>query len=182
MPISEKIGVPSLRRNALAGLKDQVGASRAHLGALATNTADLLRRYAVRWVKKWNATVCGRRRAAKGNGVAEGIVAKQLEPFRPTDGDIARAAAHQIDLMTSIPSGALEITVNQGRVTLEGDVEWDYQQTAAGNAVKYLSGVREVKNLIGLRPDAEARPDLRRIHVGAATPICSQPPFLDRKA
>jgi osmotically-inducible protein OsmY len=159
MQINKAQGDLSLRRNAPPGLKLQISVAIANLGALVANTADLLKAYAVRWGKKWGA-VCGPRRVAKEKSVANEIMIKPLETAHPTDGEIASAAAHQIDLMTSIPSGTLKITVNRGRVTLDGDVEWDYQQTAAGNAVKYLSGVEEVKNFVGLRPHADALPGL----------------------
>jgi osmotically-inducible protein OsmY len=37
-------------------------------------------------------------------------------------------------------------------VTLEGDVEWQYQKEAAEKAVRYLPGVRGVNNRIAVTP------------------------------
>ncbi|MGH8570404.1 MAG: BON domain-containing protein, partial [Gammaproteobacteria bacterium] len=40
----------------------------------------------------------------------------------------------------------------KGWVTLEGEVEWQYQKRAAENAVRYLTGVMGVSNQIAVKP------------------------------
>jgi osmotically-inducible protein OsmY len=48
-------------------------------------------------------------------------------------------------------------------VTLEGQVEWQYQKTAAERAVRQLAGIRGVSNLITVRPPQSTTPaDLKR--------------------
>jgi osmotically-inducible protein OsmY len=42
--------------------------------------------------------------------------------------------------------------VEDGVVTLEGEVEWDYQRGSAKNAVASLLGVRDVVNRISVMP------------------------------
>jgi osmotically-inducible protein OsmY len=37
-------------------------------------------------------------------------------------------------------------------MTLEGNVEWQFQRSAAERAVRYLTGVRGITNLITVRP------------------------------
>jgi osmotically-inducible protein OsmY len=44
--------------------------------------------------------------------------------------------------------------VNSGRITLEGEVNFKYQQTAAENAVRNLTGVKGVSNLINIKKPA----------------------------
>ncbi len=44
------------------------------------------------------------------------------------------------------------MTVRDGYVTLEGDVDWQYQKDAAESAVRYLMGVKGVINLITAKP------------------------------
>ena len=46
----------------------------------------------------------------------------------------------------------IKVTVNKGWVTLEGEVEWQYQKDAAESAVRYLTGVTGVSNLITVKP------------------------------
>ena len=42
--------------------------------------------------------------------------------------------------------------VERGFVTLSGQTEWNYQRTAACDAVRYLDGVKGVQNDITLKP------------------------------
>ncbi len=44
----------------------------------------------------------------------------------------------------------------QGRVALEGTVEWQYQREAAENAVRHLRGVTSVHNSITVKPKVQA--------------------------
>jgi osmotically-inducible protein OsmY len=56
-----------------------------------------------------------------------------------------------------ISSEHIKITVKGGWVTLEGQVEWQYQRQTAENAVRRIKGVKGISNLIQLKP--RARPD-----------------------
>jgi osmotically-inducible protein OsmY len=48
----------------------------------------------------------------------------------PRDSDIARAIAHILDNNTQIPEGKVHAQVRAGWVTLNGEVEWQYQVQA----------------------------------------------------
>jgi len=50
-----------------------------------------------------------------------------------------------------VPSD-IQATVEHGWVTLSGTADWDYQRAAATDAVRYLSGVKGVSNVITLKP------------------------------
>jgi len=50
-----------------------------------------------------------------------------------------------------IPEG-LKVTVDEGWVTLKGEVDWEYQRTAARDVVSQLMGVCGVTNEITLAP------------------------------
>jgi osmotically-inducible protein OsmY len=54
----------------------------------------------------------------------------------------------------SVPHDRIKVKVDKGWVTLEGDVDWYYQKEAAERAVRYLTGVKGVTNLIALRTRA----------------------------
>jgi osmotically-inducible protein OsmY len=47
------------------------------------------------------------------------------------------------------------VFVDNGRVTLEGTVNWNYQRQSADRSVRYMAGVRDVNNHIVVRPVAE---------------------------
>ena len=72
-------------------------------------------------------------------------------PFTHNDTDIATAAAGSMESRLSIPADAVDITVQNGTVTLRGTVDWSYQRRAAEAAVEYLRGVRHVSNLITVK-------------------------------
>lgn len=64
-----------------------------------------------------------------------------------TDTEIAGAVVNALKWHTMIPEEKIKITVENGNVTLEGDLEW-YQRNKAESAVENLAGVRSVTNLI----------------------------------
>jgi osmotically-inducible protein OsmY len=83
-------------------------------------------------------------------GVANDIEVK-LASTR-TDPEIARDAVHELESHISIPADKIKVTVKNGWVTLEGNVEWQYQKTLAESAVKKLRGVLGVTNNIEVKP------------------------------
>jgi osmotically-inducible protein OsmY len=68
-----------------------------------------------------------------------------------TDADIAKAAENALDWDISVPEG-IKVTVENGFLTLEGQVDWEYQRSAAERAVQYLTGVTGVVNEITIKP------------------------------
>jgi len=67
------------------------------------------------------------------------------------DEDIARTAIHSLQWDVWVPADRIKVRVDSGWITLEGEVEYKYQQTAAENAVSNLTGVKGVSNLITLK-------------------------------
>ena len=67
-------------------------------------------------------------------GVANDIEVK-LDSKR-IDPEIARDAVHELESHVSLPSDKIKVTVKNGWVTLEGNVDWQYQKTLAESAVK----------------------------------------------
>jgi osmotically-inducible protein OsmY len=75
---------------------------------------------------------------------------------RRTDADIAAAARHALDWSTLVPLEQVQATVERGHVTLNGEVEWDFQRVAARRAVRDLKGVISVSNHIRLASPIDA--------------------------
>jgi osmotically-inducible protein OsmY len=69
-----------------------------------------------------------------------------------TDADIALAVERALDWNVLVPNGKIRPQVEKGWVTLEGEVEWGYQRTAAEGAVRELMGVTGVSNLVKVKP------------------------------
>ncbi|MGH8589975.1 MAG: BON domain-containing protein [Gammaproteobacteria bacterium] len=62
------------------------------------------------------------------------------------------ACVNALKSSISIPSDKIKVVVSKGWVTLEGEVEWQYQKRAAENVIRYLTGVIGVSNLIVVKP------------------------------
>jgi osmotically-inducible protein OsmY len=70
------------------------------------------------------------------------------------DEDIARAAVNGLQWDVWVPADHIKVKVDGGWITLEGEVDYKYQQTAAENAVRNLTGVKGVSNLINIKKPA----------------------------
>jgi osmotically-inducible protein OsmY len=68
------------------------------------------------------------------------------------DPEIARDAVTAIKNRLPYSAEHIKVLVKDGWVTLEGEVEWNYQREAAESAVRWIKGVKGVSNLIRLKP------------------------------
>ena len=95
-------------------------------------------------------------RAAQGvfsvKAIAQEIKVKLLGSFERSDGDIARAATNALEWKMSVPHDRIKVKVQDGWVTLSGQVDWSYQKNAAENAVCYLMGVIGISNQVTVKP------------------------------
>jgi osmotically-inducible protein OsmY len=83
-------------------------------------------------------------------GVANDLEVKLF--WQRTDPEIARDAVRALESHVSIPSDQIKVTVKNGKVKLEGTVDWEYQKELAQSAVKKLRGVGGVVNKIQVKP------------------------------
>jgi osmotically-inducible protein OsmY len=103
-----------------------------------------------------------KREAEKVAGLVRGVKAVVCElqvtlplPSERSDEDIARAAVNAIAWHTLLPKDKIQVWVEQGRITLEGVVDWQYQRKSADQCVRYLAGVKDVNNHIVVQPQAD---------------------------
>jgi osmotically-inducible protein OsmY len=101
--------------------------------------------------EKWQAEV-GAKRVAGVVGLANDIEVRLPGSDERPDPEIARDAIAAIKAQLPISWGNTKVIVKNGWVTLEGEVEWNYQRERAETAVRYLRGVKGVSNLIKLKP------------------------------
>jgi osmotically-inducible protein OsmY len=92
------------------------------------------------------------KRIAGVRGVANDLEIRLLSVDERPDPDIARDAVATIKAHLPISSENIKVVVQNGWVTLEGRVEWQYQRQTAENAVRRIKGVKGVTNLIQLKP------------------------------
>jgi osmotically-inducible protein OsmY len=102
------------------------------------------------FVDKWKAErVVSRIKGVKA--IANDLEVKLPSTSSRPDPDIARAAVDALSWNISVPQDRIKVKVEKGWVTLEGDVDGYYQKEAAERAVRYMTGVKGVSNLITLR-------------------------------
>ncbi len=96
------------------------------------------------------------KRVAGVKGYAEEIHVKIPGFARRTDADIATAAVNALQWNVTVPVDTVMVKVHEGVLTLEGEVNWQFQREAADHAVGHLLGVRRVVNEIVVKPAVTA--------------------------
>jgi osmotically-inducible protein OsmY len=86
-------------------------------------------------------------------------VANDLEVRLPSgserlDREIAEDAVEALKRDLPYSSRNITVVVRNGWITLEGEVEWDFQRRLAEGAVRNVKGVKGVSNLIRIKPTA----------------------------
>jgi osmotically-inducible protein OsmY len=85
--------------------------------------------------------------------IALDLKVRLLEQGVRTDSDIVVAVQNALNWNVLLPA-AVTAKVEDGWVTLEGPVTWNYQREGAERAVRHLAGVVGVFNSIAIRPHA----------------------------
>ncbi len=107
------------------------------------------------FAQKYQAEIATKRIAGV-SAVANDIQVKPIAGA-PSDPEIARAAVAVLKFDLPLTHDSVKVIVHEGRVTLEGKVEWDLQRTLAESGVRRLRGVISVTNLITLEPKVAPR-------------------------
>jgi osmotically-inducible protein OsmY len=81
-------------------------------------------------------------------GLANDLDVRLPGDARRTDTDLATAAVKALEWDVQVPHQLVKPRVADGWITLEGQVEWQFQREAAERAVRHLLGVRGVSNQI----------------------------------
>src|ERR1700749_3799384 len=85
--------------------------------------------------------------------VANDLTVKLADAPRD-DSDIATAIAHVLEYNVQIPEGRVHARVQDGWVTLTGEVDYDYQRREVERMVRQVRGVIGVTDAITVRPPA----------------------------
>ena len=107
------------------------------------------------FVRSYSEKYEAERDAKRVSGVV--ALANDLEVRLPSsderpDPEIAREAVTALKAQLPVTYEHITPVVKDGWITLEGEVEWNYQRDLAERAVRRLKGVKGVTNLINLKP------------------------------
>jgi osmotically-inducible protein OsmY len=75
---------------------------------------------------------------------------------RRSDTEIAQAALHALHWHSVVPGDKVQVEVDNGYVTLRGEVDWAYQRASAEHCVRPLIGVTGVRNLVTIKSRADS--------------------------
>ena len=138
-----------LKDDVLAELKYEPIVKVTGIGVLVKNGTVTLNGYVSSYVEKLEA-VQAVKRIAGVKAIADDIEIQLPASYHRTDSDIAAAATNQLNWATLIPPGTIQVTVREGTITLEGEVESWFQKNVAANVVRHLLGVTGVSNRLSL--------------------------------
>jgi len=145
----------TLRQDVIDELDFDPSINSANIGVAVSNGVVTLSGHVGSYSEKLASEKAAQR--VKGvRGIAQEIVVRYPSDKKTADDQIAERALASIAWDARIPSDNIKVKVAQGWVTLTGHANWYYQASAAESAVRRLSGVIGVTNLIEVRP--EARP------------------------
>ncbi len=102
--------------------------------------------------------------------LVENIEVQFPSSWSKTNEDIANEVLTALKSNWSIPKDKVIVKVEDGWITLEGELPWNYQKVAAHKAVNYLSGVKGVTNNIKIK--SESHDAIEKKDVEAAIARC----------
>jgi VCBS repeat-containing protein len=83
------------------------------------------------------------------------MTVRLLGDNKRSDAEIAEAALRALKWDVWVPN-TVTLEVQEGRITLQGQVGWKYERDSAEKAVANLAGVMSVNNQITIKPKASA--------------------------
>ena len=140
-----------LQRDVMKELEWEPRIDAAHIGVAAKDGVITLSGSVPSYWEKYEA-VKAAKRVYGIKAVVDEIEIKLPGSSERTDTDIAEAAVRALKSNLSVPHDKIKVTVREGWLTLEGQVDWQHQKTAAESSVRYLVGVKGVINLITVKP------------------------------
>ena len=149
-----------IKRDVEAELKWDPDIDPTDIGVAVKDGVVTLTGFVRSYTQKWQAERDAKR-VSGVLGVANDIEVRLPSSSQRPDPDIARDAVAALKHELPYSSETMKVMVKDGWITLEGTAEWNYQRTRAEEAVRRVSGIKGVSNLILLKPTLH-RPTSRR--------------------
>ena len=148
-----------LKQDVIAELAWEPAVNASQIGVEVKDGIVTLAGHVGSFTEKWQAEqaaqrVCG----VKGLAVEMDVNLPGIS--NRTDADIARSVENTLQWQSYLPKGGVNVMVENGWVTLSGEVDWNYQRLRAADAVRNLLGVR------GLTEHRDQTQGSRRQHQG----------------
>jgi len=142
-----------LQRDVQDAIKWEPLLSAAEIGVIAKEGVITLTGQVDSYWKKTEAEEAARS-VAGVKAVVEKIEIKFAnDSFKKDDNEIATEVLNAYQWNVEVPGDQVKVKVEKGWVTLEGELDWNFQKEAAKNAVRNLLGVVGVTNNIKIKAD-----------------------------
>jgi osmotically-inducible protein OsmY len=142
-----------LQRDVLNAIKWEPLLNAAEIGVTAKDGVITLTGTVNSFAKKKEAENAAKN-VAGVKAVAESIELKFDSSDRKSDTDIAHEILNAWKWNWEVPEEKIKVKVEDGLVTLEGELQWNYQRQAAKKAVENLMGVIGVSNNITIKSES----------------------------
>jgi osmotically-inducible protein OsmY len=140
-----------LKQDIAAELRRETSIDAAPIGVEVHNgivtLAGHVASYSIRWIAA--------RAAQRVSGVRALAIEMDVNLYGPSKRDntqIAHSASNVLQCTEVVPEDAIKISVDAGRITLSGEVDWDYQRKAATDSIRSLLGATDFSNHIVIKP------------------------------
>lgn len=152
-----------LQKDILAELAWDPTVNTADVGVIVKAGVVTLTGHLSNYAEKYAAERAARR-VSGVKALAVEIEVRLSPSYKRSDRDIAAAAQRTLKENVTIPQNCIQLMVENGGISLSGEVEWDYQRKAAERAVRDLIGVVGVTNLVNVKPKVAPAAIERSIH------------------
>jgi len=140
-----------LQQDVIEELKWEPSVDASQVGVEVKNGIVTLAGHVGSFAEKWDAE----RATQRVSGVK--ALAIEIDVTLPAsshrnDADIARSVENILEWSSYLPRDRVKVMVEGGWITLTGEVDWEYQKQAVANGVRYLMGVKGVRDEISVGP------------------------------
>jgi osmotically-inducible protein OsmY len=151
-----------LRDNILRELEFEPSIDAAHIGVSVRDGVVTLTGHVTSYIERTVAESAVKR-VVGVRAIAQDIQVRRPSDKKLSDEEIAGRALKIVSWDADLPDGAVLVKVDDGWVTLSGEVDWHFQKRTAECAVQKLLGVVGVSNLIRVRAHSGVLDIKRRI-------------------
>jgi osmotically-inducible protein OsmY len=144
-----------LQQDVIAQLKWDPSITDTQIGVSVANGVVTLNGHVASFAEKWEAEKIVQR-VSGVKALAVEIQVDLPSSSKRTDADIARSVENVLEWSSHVFNGHIKVMVENGWVTLTGEVMWEYQRRTAAHLIRYLRGVMGVINQVNVKYQASS--------------------------
>ena len=150
-----------IQRDVISELKYEPLINAAEIGVSVKKGIVTLSGMVDTYLKKITAENAAKR--VEGvKAVAEDIEVKYTASLTKNDTEIAEAILKALKWHSALREEKIKVKVENGIVTLDGEVEWEFQKTSAVMQIETILGIKKIVNNIFIRSDNDIPKDLKQ--------------------